>query len=127
MKELYPWQHEIWQRLQGLRARLPNALLLKGAEGIGKLDLAMDFAQSILCATPLPTGLACQNCPSCHWFAQESNPDFRLIQPDAFSTSEDAPDKDVVKKPHVKYPWIRLGHYQLSPTSQLTAVATVWY
>lgn len=98
MKELYPWQHEIWQRLQGLRARLPNALLLKGAEGIGKLDLAMDFAQSILCAAPLPTGLACQNCPSCHWFAQESNPDFRLIQPDALATSEDTSEKEGGKK-----------------------------
>ena len=98
MKELYPWQDEIWQRLQGLRVRLPNALLLKGAEGIGKLDLAMDFAQSILCAAPLPTGLACQNCPSCHWFAQESNPDFRLIQPDALATSEYAPEKEGGKK-----------------------------
>lgn len=98
MKELYPWQNEIWQRLQGLRGRLPNALLLKGAEGIGKLDLALDYAKSILCAAPLPSGFACQECPSCHWFAQESNPDFRLIQPDALATSEDAPEKEGGKK-----------------------------
>jgi len=98
MKELYPWQNDIWQRLQGLRGRLPNALLLKGAEGIGKLDLALDFAQSILCATPLASGLACQECPSCHWFAQESNPDFRLIQPDALAATEDAPEKEGGKK-----------------------------
>lgn len=98
MKELYPWQNDIWQRLQGLRGRLPNALLLKGAEGIGKLDLALDFAQSILCAAPLPSGFACQECPSCHWFAQESNPDFRLIQPDALAASEDAPEKEGGKK-----------------------------
>lgn len=98
MKELYPWQNDIWQRLQGLRQRLPNALLLKGAEGIGKLDLALDFAQAILCKTPLSNGLACQNCPSCHWFAQESNPDFRLIQPDALATVEDAIEKEGGKK-----------------------------
>ena len=98
MKEIYPWQSEIWQRLQGLRARLPNALLLKGAEGIGKLDLAIDFAQSILCETPLPTGFACHSCPSCHWFAQESNPDFRLIQPDALSTSDESTEKESGKK-----------------------------
>ena len=98
MKELYPWQNEIWLRLQGLRTRLPNALLLKGAEGIGKLDLALNFAQSILCATPLPSGLACQSCPSCHWFAQESNPDFRLIQPGALSASDETPEKEGGKK-----------------------------
>jgi len=98
MKELYPWQNDIWQRLQGLRVRLPNALLLKGAEGIGKLDLALDFAQSILCASQLPSGFACQECPSCHWFAQESNPDFRLIQPDALAATEDTPEKEGGKK-----------------------------
>lgn len=98
MKELYPWQTNIWQRMQGLRARLPNALLLKGAEGIGKLDLALNFAQSILCEAPVPSGFACQNCPSCHWFAQESNPDFRLIQPDALSASDDTPEKEGGKK-----------------------------
>ena len=96
MKQLYPWQNEIWQRMQDLRSRLPNALLLKGAEGIGKLDLAMDFAQSILCEAPLPSGFACEICPSCHWFAQESNPDFRLIQPDALS--DDLAEKESGKK-----------------------------
>lgn len=98
MKELYPWQNDVWQRLQGLRARLPNALLLKGAEGIGKLDLALNFAQSILCEAPLASGFACQNCPPCHWFAQETNPDFRLIQPDALSASDETPEKEGGKK-----------------------------
>jgi len=98
MNELYPWQNEIWARLQGLRTRLPNALLLKGAEGIGKLDLALNFAQSILCESSLPSGLACQACPSCHWFAQESNPDFRLIQPDALSASDETTEKEGDKK-----------------------------
>ena len=98
MKELYPWQAETWQRLQGLRGRLPNALLLKGDEGIGKLDLALDFAQSILCEAPLPSGMACLSCPSCHWFAQESNPDFRLIQPDALAATEESPEKEGSKK-----------------------------
>ena len=98
MNELYPWQSSIWQRLQGLRARLPNALLLKGAEGIGKLDLALNYAQSILCDAPQPSGLPCLSCPSCHWFAQDSNPDFRLIQPDALSVSDDTPEKEGAKK-----------------------------
>ena len=99
MKPLYPWQTKSWQDLQGLRARLPHALLLKGAQGIGKLDLAMNFAQSLLCEKPHADGKACQECASCHWFEQDSHPDFRLIQPDALSATEDGEEKSSGKKP----------------------------
>ncbi len=99
MKPLYPWQSDSWQALQGLRARLPHALLLKGAQGIGKLDLAMNFAQSLLCAKPHSDGTPCQECDSCHWFEQDSHPDFRLIQPEALAAAEDAEEKSGGKKP----------------------------
>jgi DNA polymerase III subunit delta' len=99
MKPLYPWQTESWQSLQGLRNRLPNALLIKGAQGIGKLDLALNFAQSMLCEKPHADGTACQECNSCHWFEQDSHPDFRFIQPDALSVADDAEDKPGGKKP----------------------------
>ncbi|MBI5007253.1 MAG: DNA polymerase III subunit delta' [Nitrosomonadales bacterium] len=99
MKTLYPWQSESWQALQGLRDRLPHAVLLKGAQGIGKLDLALGFAQSMLCEKPQADGQACQACGSCHWFEQESHPDFRLIQPDALSAAEDGEEKPGGKKP----------------------------
>lgn len=97
MSELYPWQQEIWQRLSGLRARLPHALLLKGAQGIGKFDLAMNFAQSMLCEQPQENGMACDTCPSCHWFRQESHPDFRLLQPAAMASEDTAGESG--KKP----------------------------
>lgn len=99
MKELYPWQSDSWQALQGLRSRLPHALLIKGAQGIGKLDLALCFAQSLLCASPKSDGMACQECDSCHWFEQDSHPDFRLIQPEAMSVAEDGEEKVGGKKP----------------------------
>ena len=99
MKPLYPWQTESWQALQGLRGRLPHALLLKGAQGIGKLDLAFNFAQSMLCENPKADGTACLECNSCRWFEQESHPDFRLIQPDALSAAEDGEEKPGGKKP----------------------------
>ncbi|MBI5891110.1 MAG: DNA polymerase III subunit delta' [Nitrosomonadales bacterium] len=98
MKPLYPWQTESWQALQGLRARLPHALLLKGAQGIGKLDLALNFAQAMLCERPRADGIPCQECNSCHWFEQDSHPDFRLIQPEALSV-EDGEEKPGGKKP----------------------------
>jgi DNA polymerase-3 subunit delta' len=99
MNQLYPWQSESWQSLQGLRARLPHAVLLKGAQGIGKLDLALNFARSLLCEKPHADGTACQKCDSCHWFEQESHPDFRLIQPDALTAAEDGEEKPGGKKP----------------------------
>jgi DNA polymerase-3 subunit delta' len=99
MKTLYPWQDESWQAMQGLRSRLPHALLLKGAQGIGKLDLALNFAQSLLCEKPNANGLSCQECSSCHWFEQDSHPDFRLVQPDALSVAEEGEEKPAGKKP----------------------------
>ena len=99
MKPFYPWQTDSWQALQGLRARLPHALLLKGAQGIGKLDLAMNYAQSLLCEKPHADGTACQECNACHWFEQDGHPDFRLIQPDALSAQDDGEEKSGGKKP----------------------------
>ena len=39
---LFPWQGEVWQQLQQMRARLPHAILFHGAEGIGKTKPGMD-------------------------------------------------------------------------------------
>jgi DNA polymerase-3 subunit delta' len=85
MKRLYPWQIKDLERLRELRKRPPQAVLFKGSSGIGKFDLAMNFAQSLLCQYPTEAELACGNCPSCHWFEQQSHPDFRLLQPEALS------------------------------------------
>lgn len=97
MKELYPWHQDAWQSLQGLRSRLPHALLIKGAPGIGKLNMATNFAQSLLCGTPTAAGLPCGVCDSCRWFEQGTHPDFRLVQPDALSDSEESSES--TKKP----------------------------
>ena len=99
MNKLYPWQVEPWRRWAGLRSRLPHAILLKGSQGIGKFDFAMNLAQSLLCEHPNADALACQDCPSCHWFLQETHPDFRLIQPDAMSEEEEVEGKAAKKKP----------------------------
>jgi DNA polymerase-3 subunit delta' len=90
MSALYPWQREDWQRLQALRQRLPHGLLIKGGQGLGKLDLALNFAASLLCELPKEDGLACGGCASCHWFVQGSHPDFRLVQSEAEGAGEAA-------------------------------------
>jgi DNA polymerase-3 subunit delta' len=80
---LYPWQLDSWQQLQQLRARLPHAILLYGAEGIGKTHFAEAFAQSLLCEAPLADGHACGVCDACGWFLQNNHPDFRRVRPEA--------------------------------------------
>jgi DNA polymerase-3 subunit delta' len=85
MKAFYPWQNNDWTRLQQWRERPAQGLLFKGTKGIGKLDLAINFAQSLLCQHPDASGIACGKCPSCHWFEQGSHPDFRLLQPEILS------------------------------------------
>ena len=88
MSTTYPWQKNDWARLQELRTRPAHGLLLKGSKGIGKLDLAINFAQSLLCQQPSETGFACGKCSSCHWFEQASHPDFRLLQPGLLAIKE---------------------------------------
>lgn len=97
MKNNYPWQKDDWGRLQELLKRPPHGLLLKGNKGIGKFDLAMNLACSMLCQQPKGASLACGKCPSCHWFEQGSHPDFRLLQPDALSQAVD--EHESGKKP----------------------------
>lgn len=92
MKDVYPWQKNDWARLQELSKRPAHGLLFKGSKGIGKLDLALNFAQSLLCQHPDESEFACGKCPSCHWFGQNSHPDFRLLQPEALSLDGEETD-----------------------------------
>lgn len=80
MSAIYPWQTGLWQRLTADRARLPHALLLHGRRGIGKRGFAVEFACTLLCQAPTPTG-ACGRCASCHLFEVGTHPDYRLIEP----------------------------------------------
>jgi DNA polymerase-3 subunit delta' len=97
MNNIYPWQKNDWVRLQELRKHPAHGLLFKGTKGIGKLDLAINFAQSLLCQRPDRSGHACGECPSCHWFEQGTHPDYRLLQPESLSL--DGEDSETGKKP----------------------------
>ncbi len=97
MNKLYPWQNNDWGRLQELSKRPVHGLLFKGAKGIGKLDLAINYAQGLLCQHTGKDGFACGTCASCHWLEQSSHPDFRLLQPDSLSL--DAEESESGKKP----------------------------
>ncbi|MCL2022606.1 MAG: DNA polymerase III subunit delta' [Betaproteobacteria bacterium] len=85
---------ESWQRLQTWKSRLPHALLIAGVKGLGKLDLALDFAAGLLCEGTSPDGTACGVCPACQWQAKGNHPDFRLLQPEALQKEEDEEGKE---------------------------------
>lgn len=74
-----PWHRStLLEALHGAR-RLPHALLLRGASGIGKTRYAQALAASLLCETPLDDGLACGRCLSCGWVAADTHPDLRQL------------------------------------------------
>lgn len=92
--EILPWQQEAWQELQGLRQRLPHAILFHGPSGIGKTAFAESFAQSLLCETPTANGHACAQCASCGWFAQYNHPDYRRVRPEVLDDADGADGDD---------------------------------
>lgn len=79
MSAAYPWLETVWQRLLATRTRPAQALLLAGPRGVGKSELALDWARALLCEAARPDGSACGACPACHWFGTGVHPDFRRV------------------------------------------------
>ncbi len=121
MSEIYSWQQQDWARLQELRKRPPHGLLFKGPKGIGKFDLAMSFARSLLCEHPADAGFACGACPSCHWFEQGSHPDFRLLQPEALS--QEGEEGDDAKSATGKKPSKQISVDQVRSLADFTGMS----
>jgi DNA polymerase-3 subunit delta' len=76
-----PWLEPYWRRLAAYAAseRVPQALLIAGIDGVGKMRLACLFAQRLLCRRP--GDLACGECVSCRLFAAQTHPDFLVVEP----------------------------------------------
>lgn len=76
----YPWHEPVWHRLMaGLRqGRVPPAVLLSGPRGLGKGQLAHDFAAKLLCEART----ACGTCAACRLLAADSHPDLCRIAPE---------------------------------------------
>ena len=103
---MYVWHINQWQHIMQQRVNLPHALLLRGRAGIGKHEFALQLAQTLLCSQMGQE--ACKICPSCVWFAEGNNPDFRLISPEDADSAEDAPvNKKTTKKSQISVAQIR--------------------
>jgi DNA polymerase-3 subunit delta' len=84
-----PWQEQQWRQLQQSveQGRLPHALLLCGASGVGKHGFAIGFAQSLLCADRDSSGRPCGQCRHCHLMTSGHHPDFQWVRPEEGSKS----------------------------------------
>ena len=60
--------------------RIPHAQLLRGPEGIGKLGLAIAYAQYICCENRTETD-SCGVCPSCMKYKKLAHPDLHFVFP----------------------------------------------
>lgn len=77
MSALAPWLADAWQSLAARlqRGRLPHALLIAGAGGLGKRALADALASAALCESRGADGHACGYCRACKLLAAGSHPD----------------------------------------------------
>ncbi len=81
---ILPWQQQNWDHLNSYiqQQRIPQALLITGRKGLGKQQLATQFAQSLLCTARLTSGLFCGHCSSCVLFSAGTHPDFIQVTPE---------------------------------------------
>ncbi|PRY73596.1 DNA polymerase III subunit delta' [Halomonas ventosae] len=77
-----PWLQARWQDLVRLAdaGRLPHALLISGAHGLGKHSLAEALVARTLCASPGEH--ACGRCHACHMLASGYHPDLLRVAPE---------------------------------------------
>ena len=78
--QVYPWQQQQLQELQQMQQddRLPHALMLSGIAGMGKLNFANNFLQSLHCTS---SNKPCGVCDSCKQFAAGTHPAHFVLQP----------------------------------------------
>lgn len=83
MSSVYPWQQPLWAQLSAYleQGRIPQALLITGAAGVGKGRLAEVFARALLCHQP-SAAQACGQCRGCKLMSAGTHPDFISVEPD---------------------------------------------
>lgn len=78
-------------RLSVKEGRIPHAQLLYGPAGVGKLQLAIAYAQYLACENRSDTD-SCGVCPSCKRYEQLQHPDLHF----AFPIFKEKPNRDSV-------------------------------
>lgn len=78
----YPWQESLWQSWDQRRqaGRLPHAVMISGAEGVGKRRLALAVANRLLCLDANAL-YPCGRCKGCELLASGSHRDLYQLRP----------------------------------------------
>jgi len=84
---MFLWNRPVLDSLTAILGRLPHALLIHGAPGIGKLALAEHLAKLILCESPVSSNEPCGRCGPCRWIETGNHPDLRRLEPEALATA----------------------------------------
>ena len=77
--ELAPW---IARQASELQSQRGHAWLLQGPSGLGQYELALALVQAWLCEEPLPDGMACGHCASCHAIRVRTHADLAVLMPE---------------------------------------------
>ncbi len=85
--QILPWHEAVWRQLTRDLDRLPHAILLQGAPGVGKHELARRLAETLLCAAPGDASAACGQCHGCALLAAGTHPDLLTVEPQGDSRS----------------------------------------
>ncbi len=79
-----PWLDEPLARLTDALAngRMPHAILIEGADGLGKFALARRLSAVLLCGDDNHAKRPCGQCQACQLFVAGNHPDYRVIEPE---------------------------------------------
>ncbi|AUC88744.1 MAG: DNA polymerase III subunit delta [Alteromonas sp.] len=78
---MFPWFSDIFRSFSSryLANKLHHAVLLSGASGIGKYQLAQELGNTLLCKAPSLEG-ACNQCQSCYLRIAGNHPDLYVLE-----------------------------------------------
>ncbi len=96
---MHPWNEPLLESLKHRAGRLPHALLIHGAQGVGKLALAEKIVQLLLCEARDAARKPCGACEGCRWYAGGNHPDFRRLEPEALAPQPDAAEEEEGEAP----------------------------
>ena len=80
IENIYSWNALLWEQLQNYfsKNRVPQAMIINGQKGLGKIAIAKQFSALLLCHRPVESN-ACGCCASCCLIKQGSHVDFIFI------------------------------------------------
>ena len=123
---ILPWQQKNWDLLcsYSKQGRIPQALLITGASGLGKHSLANQFAYSLLCSSLQDNGPCCGHCNSCLLIKANTHPDLIHIKPDEEKTTISINQiRQVVSDTYLKPQFEAYRVVIISPADVMTAQA----